>query len=128
MAWWATPTDTEGGDARSNGCATTTIICGYGRVGRRVAAELRASGKEYVVVDVNADALEAAQADGSLVVLGDGTEDGDLERAGIRRARRAGRVGRLGRDQPLHHALREGDRAGALRRRARAPTTRPRAS
>ena len=64
-----------------------TIICGYGRVGRSVAAELRASGMEYVVVDVNPDALEAAQADGSLVVLGDGTEDADLERAGIRRAR-----------------------------------------
>lgn len=64
-----------------------TIICGYGRVGRRVAAELRASGMPYVVVDVNADALEAAQADGSLVVLGDGTEDADLERAGIGRAR-----------------------------------------
>nr|MBA2384292.1 TrkA family potassium uptake protein [Actinomycetota bacterium] len=64
-----------------------TIICGYGRVGRRVAAELRAGEMDYVVVDVNADALEAAQADGSLVVLGDGTEDADLERAGILRAR-----------------------------------------
>jgi voltage-gated potassium channel len=64
-----------------------TIICGHGRVGRRVAAELRATAMDYVVVDVNADALEAAQADGSLVVLGDGTEDADLERAGIRRAR-----------------------------------------
>jgi voltage-gated potassium channel len=64
-----------------------TIICGYGRVGRSVAAELRASGMDYVVVDINPDALEAAQADGSFVVLGDGTEDADLERAGIRRAR-----------------------------------------
>ena len=63
-----------------------TIICGYGRVGRRVGAELRASAKPYVVVDVNPDALEAARADGSLVVSGDGTEDADLRRAGIERA------------------------------------------
>ena len=64
-----------------------TIICGYGRVGRRVATELRASGKPYVVVDVNTDALEAAAGDGSLVVRGDGTEDADLRRAGIDDAR-----------------------------------------
>ncbi len=64
-----------------------TIICGYGRVGRRVGSELRASAKPYVVVDVNADALAAAAADGSLVVDGDGTEDADLRRAGIERAR-----------------------------------------
>ena len=64
-----------------------TIICGYGRVGRRVASELRASGKPYVVVDVNPDALEAARTDGSPVVLGDGTDDADLRVAGIERAR-----------------------------------------
>jgi voltage-gated potassium channel len=64
-----------------------TIICGYGRVGRRVGAELQASGMPYVVVDVNDDALEAAKRDGSLVVHGDGTEDRDLDRAGIARAR-----------------------------------------
>ncbi len=64
-----------------------TIICGYGRVGRRVASELRASEKPYVVVDVNTDALEAAAGDGSLVVHGDGTEDADLRRAGIDDAR-----------------------------------------
>lgn len=64
-----------------------TIICGYGRVGRRVASELRASARPYIVVDVNTDALEAASADGSLVVHGDGTEDADLRLAGIERAR-----------------------------------------
>jgi len=64
-----------------------TIICGYGRVGRRVAAELRETGMPYVVVDVNPDALEAARADDSFVILGDGTEDADLVRAGIERAR-----------------------------------------
>ena len=58
------------------------IVCGYGRVGRRVAAELRAGGAESVVVDVNPDAVGAAAADGFHVVLGDGTEDADLGHGG----------------------------------------------
>lgn len=63
------------------------IVCGYGRVGRRVASELRAADAECVVVDVNPDAVGAAAADGFHVVLGDGTEDADLERAGLGSAR-----------------------------------------
>lgn len=63
------------------------IICGYGRVGRSVAAEFRATGTPFVVVDVTPESVALAQRDGSPVVLGDGTEDDDLERAGIELAR-----------------------------------------
>jgi len=63
------------------------IICGYGRVGRRVAAEFRDTGTPYVVVDITAESVERAQGEGIAVVLGDGTEDADLQRAGIARAR-----------------------------------------
>jgi voltage-gated potassium channel len=63
------------------------IICGYGRVGRRVAAEFRAAGAAFVVVDVNPEAVQAAQDDGAPVVHGDGTEDSDLEVAGLQSAR-----------------------------------------
>jgi voltage-gated potassium channel len=63
------------------------IICGYGRVGRSVAAEFRAAGTPFVVVDVTPESVALAQREGSPVVLGDGTEDEDLERAGIDRAR-----------------------------------------
>ncbi len=63
------------------------IICGYGRVGRSVAAEFRATGTPYAVVDVTPESVERAQADGAPVVLGDGTEDSDLQRAAIDRAR-----------------------------------------
>ena len=63
------------------------IICGYGRVGRSVAAEFRASETPFVVVDVTPDSVALAQREGARVVLGDGTEDEDLERAGIRYAR-----------------------------------------
>lgn len=63
------------------------IICGYGRVGRSVAEEFRASNTPFLVVDVTPESVELARRDGALVVQGDGTEDLDLERAGIARAR-----------------------------------------
>ena len=63
------------------------IICGYGRVGRRVAAEFRTVGTEYVVVDITPESVELARSEGAAVVLGDGTEDNDLQQAGITRAR-----------------------------------------
>jgi voltage-gated potassium channel len=63
------------------------IICGYGRVGRRVADEFRAAGVPYVVIDVNERAVEAAQEHGDLVVNGNATDDDDLDQAGIARAK-----------------------------------------
>jgi voltage-gated potassium channel len=63
------------------------IICGYGRVGRRVAAEFRESGIDYVVLDFSREALEAAREAGDLFVEGTGTEDEDLREAGLDRAR-----------------------------------------
>ncbi len=62
------------------------IICGYGRVGRRVAEEFRVSGVPYVVLDYRDDALAAAKEHGDLLIEGDATEDEDLARAGIERA------------------------------------------
>ena len=63
------------------------IICGYGRVGRRVADEFRAAKVAYVVLDIHEDAIEAAQQDGVLYVEGDATRDENLRRAGLERAR-----------------------------------------
>jgi voltage-gated potassium channel len=63
------------------------IICGYGRVGRRVADEFRAAGVRYVVVDVREDSLERAQEHGDLFIEGNATDDEDLRRAGVDRAR-----------------------------------------
>jgi voltage-gated potassium channel len=64
-----------------------TIICGFGRVGRRIAAEFEASNAPFVVLDHNPMSLEVAQAAGALVVEGDGTSDEDLSRAGIEHAK-----------------------------------------
>ena len=63
------------------------IICGYGRVGRRVGQEFRAAGVRYVVLDFSDAALAAAREEGDLFIEGDGTEDEDLAKAGIDRAR-----------------------------------------
>ena len=63
------------------------IICGYGRVGRRVAEEFRATDAQYVVLDFHEDAVQAAQEDGVLLIEGDATSDENLRRAGLERAR-----------------------------------------
>lgn len=63
------------------------IICGYGRVGRRVAAEFRDAGVGYVVVDFRPEAIEAASEQGDPLVAGSATEDEHLEAAGLERAR-----------------------------------------
>jgi voltage-gated potassium channel len=63
------------------------IICGYGRVGRRVAQEFGANGVPFAVLDFSEDAIEAAQEAGVLFIEGNGVEDEDLEQAGLERAR-----------------------------------------
>jgi voltage-gated potassium channel len=63
------------------------IICGYGRVGRRVADEFRASSVPFLVLDFHEDAVAAAQEDGALLVEGDATKDENLRKAGLERAK-----------------------------------------
>jgi voltage-gated potassium channel len=63
------------------------IICGYGRVGQRIADEFRHAGADYVVLDFHEDALEAARERGDLFIDGNGTDDDDLAAAGLERAR-----------------------------------------
>jgi voltage-gated potassium channel len=63
------------------------IICGFGRVGRRVAQEFREADAPFVVLDFSESAKEAAEEEGVLFIEGDGTSDHDLREAGIQRAR-----------------------------------------
>jgi voltage-gated potassium channel len=63
------------------------IICGYGRVGRRVADEFAANHVPFVVLDFSEDAIEAAGEAGIPFVEGNGVEDEDLAQAGLERAR-----------------------------------------
>jgi voltage-gated potassium channel len=63
------------------------VLCGYGRFGRVVAAELRAHREALVVVDSAPEREAELLAEGLPYVIGDGTADEVLEKAGIRRAR-----------------------------------------
>ena len=63
------------------------IICGFGRVGRRVAEEFRHEGAPFVVLDFSSEAKEAADEEGVLFIEGNGTDDDDLRSTGIERAR-----------------------------------------
>jgi voltage-gated potassium channel len=62
------------------------IICGYGRVGRRVAEELGEAHVPFVVLDFNPEVIADARADGVPYVEGRGTEDEDLAQAGLAHA------------------------------------------
>jgi voltage-gated potassium channel len=63
------------------------IICGFGRVGRQVARDLRGAGARYVVIDENPDNREAVRAEGVLFIESDAADDETLGRAGVERAR-----------------------------------------
>lgn len=63
------------------------VICGFGRVGRRIAKEFREAGVEYVVLDFSDDAIEAAKEGNHLFIEGSGVEDEDLAATGLDRAR-----------------------------------------
>jgi voltage-gated potassium channel len=63
------------------------ILCGFGRVGRGAAAELKRSGVPFVVMDRSDDRVERAIKMGMLSVQADATRDDALIDAGIQRAR-----------------------------------------
>jgi voltage-gated potassium channel len=63
------------------------IICGFGRVGRQVARDLKAAGASYVVVDSNPDSRELTAAVGVRFLEGPPSDDELLRAAGIDRAR-----------------------------------------
>jgi voltage-gated potassium channel len=63
------------------------IVCGFGRVGRQVARDLRAAGALYVVIDDDPDNRDAAYAPGVRFILARPSDDEALRDAGIERAR-----------------------------------------
>ena len=62
------------------------IVCGYGRVGQRVARDLRAGGAEVVVIDHNPENRQTARHDGVAYIEAHATHDEVLLHAGIERA------------------------------------------
>jgi voltage-gated potassium channel len=63
------------------------IICGWGRVGRGAADELRQDGVPFVVIDHNEDRVEEAMKEGLLAVCADASRDETLKECGIAKAK-----------------------------------------
>ena len=72
------------------------IVCGFGRVGRGAAEELRRAGVPYIVLEKTEDKVERAMRKGVLAALGDATLDINLREVGIDRA--AGLIAALSSD------------------------------
>jgi voltage-gated potassium channel len=62
------------------------IVCGFGRVGRQVARDLRAAGAAVVVVDDNPENRDLAREAGVPYVESEPADDDTLREAGIERA------------------------------------------
>lgn len=62
------------------------IVCGYGRVGQEVVAELRQLNLPLVVIDKKPEAIERCRQNAILHIEGDATEDNVLKDAGVERA------------------------------------------
>jgi len=63
------------------------IVCGYGRIGQVLCSNFRAHGIEPVVIENEPGRVEQMDADGTLYVTGDATEENVLLAAGIARAK-----------------------------------------
>jgi voltage-gated potassium channel len=63
------------------------IVCGYGRVGRRICKEFCIRKAPFVVVEKDPQVMEQVEKDGFLFVQGDSTEDSTLINAGIEKAK-----------------------------------------
>ena len=62
------------------------IVCGYGRMGRAVVAELRHAGRQVVVVDSRVSRMQALTESGLPTVAGDATLEATLLSANVQDA------------------------------------------
>jgi voltage-gated potassium channel len=63
------------------------IVCGFGKIGSVVAAEIHGENSNVVVVENNPAMIEAIEKAGILYVQGDATEDETLLAAGLKQAK-----------------------------------------
>jgi voltage-gated potassium channel len=74
-------------EGKMKAITTHYIVCGYGRMGKRICKELSAKPLPFVVIDKNPDVISAVQQEGLMALEGDATRDDVLIRAGIERAK-----------------------------------------
>ncbi len=63
------------------------IVVGFGRIGLMLAKELKASGTQFIIVELNEHRAEEVRQLGYLCLTGDATNEATLTQAGISRAR-----------------------------------------
>jgi voltage-gated potassium channel len=63
------------------------IVCGFGRVGKRVSDELTQEGVPFVVVDTQPEQVQHAEGLGYIAIVGNAANDSMLVQAGIDNAR-----------------------------------------
>ncbi len=62
------------------------IVCGFGRIGRQIAAEFAVEGTAFVVVDASSEQVKIAQAEGYSAMQADATLDETLMKMGVEKA------------------------------------------
>ena len=73
-------------DRKIAGMHNHGVICGFGRVGSRIAEEFAAAHKPFVVIDENEATVQRCIQKGYLVLLGNAASDNLLREAGIQYA------------------------------------------
>jgi len=63
------------------------IVCGYGRIGRVLCKNLKRKPFDLVVIEKNPELIPVMDADGVLYISGDASDEENLIRAGIKRAK-----------------------------------------
>lgn len=63
------------------------VLCGYGRVGRQVAAEFQKDNVAFVIIDQDPGSVEECLDAGYLALLGEASDDVVLREAGLSRAK-----------------------------------------
>ena len=86
LAQWVTEAPMQRQERRVRRMNDHIIVCGFGRMGRRVTAGLLRHGNEVCVIEESSDTVEEAIRQGVAVIHGDSTAEETLERAGVRRA------------------------------------------
>lgn len=86
LAQWVTEAPLQRQERRVRRMKDHTIVCGFGRMGRRVTAGLLRHGNAVCVIEDSSDVVESAIRQGVTVIHGDATAEETLEQAGVRRA------------------------------------------
>lgn len=64
-----------------------TVVCGYGRNGKQAVAKLQQFNQPCVVIEKRPEEIKDLEKDGILYVEGDATNDEDLAKVGLERAK-----------------------------------------